>query len=119
MIREFWPELFEMGVICYFQTPIVRVFLKKEVLNFFSEHEFRDWCAKNDGKVTYKSKYYKGLGTSKSEDFQGYLDNINAHLIAITCDGVDDINALDLAFNHARADDRKSWLALRDVEMSE
>lgn len=116
MIREYWPEMFEMGLIHRFQTPLVKVFLKKETLNFYTEIDFKVWKEKNDGKVTYKSKYYKGLGTSTKKEFEEYFSNVEKHLLPLTFEDADDFDALDLAFNHARADDRKNWLSLRTGE---
>lgn len=113
MIREYWPELFKLGLIYRFQTPLVKVFLKKETLNFYSEAEFFSWREKNDGKISYKSKFYKGLGTSTKKEFKEYFDDIDRHLIPITYEDEGDFESLDLAFNHARADDRKNWLSLR------
>jgi len=43
-ILRFWPELFKRGFVHRLQTPIIRVYLTKEVLNFYSEKEFDEWC---------------------------------------------------------------------------
>lgn len=44
-------------------TPIVRVFNQKGDILFYDENKFKDF-AKNQTK-SFKSKYYKGLGTTK------------------------------------------------------
>lgn len=116
MIHEYWPEMFEMGLIYRFQTPIVKAFLKKETLNFFSEQVFEEWRKENEGKVSFTSKRYKGLGTNTPKEFREYFQHIENHLIPITYENEEDFEVLDLAFNHARADDRKNWLSLRAGE---
>lgn len=116
MIREFWPELFKLGLIYRFRTPIVKVHLKKEVLNFYNEEEFTAWEKKNDGKLSFRKRYLKGLGTSSKAEFKEYFDDMENHLIPLTFENDSDFEALDLAFNHARADDRKNWLLLRTGE---
>jgi DNA topoisomerase-2 len=108
----FWPELFELGFIHILRTPVVKVVLKnKEVIEFFTEREFKDWVKKDGQKAKgWSHRYYKGLGTTKTNDFIPYMENLNQYLFQITMDGQDDKQALDLAFNGERADDRKAWL---------
>jgi len=114
MIYRFWPELFRMGVIYAFRTPIVRVFLdKKKITNFYTENDFKAWATKNvDTK--YKMKYYKGLATSTATDFKSYLEDMDTHLVPYTVEDETDVAAIDLAFSKEKgaADKRKAWLAL-------
>ena len=108
----FWPELFQLGFVHILRTPVVKVVLKnKEVLEFFTEREFKDWAKKDGQKVKgWSHRYFKGLGTTKTDAFIPYMENLNQYLFQITMDGDDDKQALDLAFNGERADDRKAWL---------
>jgi DNA topoisomerase-2 len=108
----FWPELFELGFVHILRTPVVKVSLKnKEVLEFFTEREFKDWVKKDGQKAKgWTHRYFKGLGTTKTDAFIPYMENLNQYLFQITMDGQDDKQALDLAFNGERADDRKVWL---------
>jgi DNA topoisomerase-2 len=108
----FWPELFRMGFVHILRTPVVKVVLKnKEVLEFFTEREFKDWVKKEGSKTKgWNHRYYKGLGTTKTNDFTPYMENLNKYLFQITMEGDEDKQALDLAFNGERADDRKAWL---------
>ena len=115
MIYRFWPELFKMGVIYAFRTPIVRVFMEKpkKVTNFYTENDFKAWALKNtDAK--YKMKYYKGLATSTAVDFKSYLEDMDTHLVPYTVEDETDVAAIDLAFSKEKgaADKRKVWLAL-------
>jgi DNA topoisomerase-2 len=114
MLHRFWPELFKLGVIYRFKTPIIRVFLdKKKTINFFTENEFLAWKEKNPN-LKYKSKWYKGLATSTPTDFKSYLEKMDDHLIPYTIDDSTDSGAINLAFSKDKgaADKRKEWLAL-------
>ena len=111
--NQFWPELFELGVLYRFVTPIVTVKVAGKPEKAFNRlSEYHKWVEENKG-VKYTSIYYKGLGTSTSKQFKKYLDNIDKHLIPFEVNNVKDLDYIDLAFNKSRADDRKKWL---DIE---
>lgn len=109
---HFWPELFELGVVHIFRTPLVKVFHKgKTIQQFFTEREFRDWEAKDGQKLKgWTKKYYKGLGTSSTKEFVEYFENMEQYLFRLDMKSQEDKDAIDLAFNGQRADDRKDWL---------
>jgi len=114
MFKTFWPEVLSMGMVYYFRTPAVKVFLpKNKVLEFFNEHEFKEWQSENDGKVKYTSKYYKGLATSNTKEFKEYLTNLDHYLIPVTVEDDSDFERLDMVFGRGRADERKEWLDLK------
>ena len=56
-------------------------------------------------------KYYKGLGTSTTKEAKEYFENLKT-LEYKWEDGSSD--AMDLAFNKHKADDRKDWLRQYD-----
>lgn len=110
----FWPELFELGVIHYFKTPLIKIWTegkKKEEHWFYTEAEYVEWQEKNEN-VKHKMRWYKGLGTSTAKEFGEYLQNMDKHLVQLTVEDMKDGDAVDLAFNKNRADDRKEWVAL-------
>lgn len=112
LFNYFWPELFEYGVINIFRTPLVKVTLKnKKVLDFNTMREFEHW-AETEGKnlTGWSQKFYKGLGTSSTKDFTEYLSNLDNHMFRIDINDEADKDAINLAFNGDRADDRKVWL---------
>ena len=110
LFEHFWPELFDLGVIHIFRTPLLKVNLKgKKVLEFFTEREFKDWQDSTKEK-NWSFKYYKGLGTSSASEFRNYFENMENYLFQFTLNEKDDRDAIDLAFNHERANDRKEWL---------
>ena len=108
----FWPELFDLGFVHILRTPVVKVFQKnKEVIEFFTEREFKEWVKTTGEKQKgWTHRYFKGLGTTKTNDFIPYMENLDDYLFQITRDSKEDQDAIDLAFNGDRADDRKVWL---------
>ncbi len=110
--NQFWPELFELGVLYRFITPIVKVKIGKKEKWFFTLPEFYKWRDENTN-IKYTSKYYKGLGTNTPKEFRKYVENIDKHLIPFELKNKEDLDFIDLAFNKHRADDRKVWL---DIE---
>lgn len=112
MIDHFWPELFEMGFVHILRTPVVIVTLKdKSELEFFTERDFQIWKSKDGEKLkNWNSKYYKGLSTWKTSQFAKFLTHPEKYLFKVSMDDKLDKDAIDLAFNGQRADDRKVWL---------
>ncbi|CAH7676316.1 DNA topoisomerase II [Phakopsora pachyrhizi] len=107
----FFPSLLEMpGFLVEFITPIVKVTRKKEELSFFTLPEFEKWKEENDGGREWKSKYYKGLGTSDAKDAKKYFSKMSSHRIKFAPTQADDRSLIDMAFNKKKADDRKEWL---------
>lgn len=112
LFYTFWPELFDLGVISFFKTPLVKIWIegkKKEEKWFYNEDEYTEWL-KDNGDVKHKMKWYKGLGTSSAAEFSEYLNKMVDHLITLSIKDISDSDAIDLAFSRERADDRKEWL---------
>ena len=164
-----WPSLLErQNFITSLSTPIVKAFKGKHVKIFYNLAEYDDWKESDDAKG-YKTKYYKGLGTSTSDEAKDYFVDIEDKLINYFWQNVNqelnkeelnedesnedesnedklneeelnedelnkdelnkkelnkdklnkgkihpDNNAITLAFEKHRADDRKKWLMLYD-----
>ena len=86
------------------QTPIVRVFNKGSDILFYDENKFKEFV-KNQTKP-FKSKYYKGLGTTKTEDVP---DTFGEKMVEY----IEDINtntSINKVFHKKFSDDRKRWL---------
>jgi len=94
------------------QTPIVRVFRKEGDLLFYDENKFKEFSKNQTSKI--KCKYYKGLGTTKSEDVK---DTFGEKMV----DYINDDNC-DTSFNkvfHVKfSDQRKEWLEKYDPKGS-
>jgi len=89
-------------------TPLLKAVKGTTTLCFYSESEYEAWKLVNDTKG-WKTKYYKGLGTSTAEEAREYFRTMNT----IKYDWEEKLTdgAIDLAFNKKRADDRKLWLS--------
>jgi len=120
VIDHFWPELFDMGFVHILRTPVILVTLKdKTELEFFTEREFREWEASAGAKLKWSMKYYKGLSSWKTPQFAAFLENLDKYLFKVTMEDEEDKQAIDLAFNSSRADDRKSWLETPAADFEE
>ena len=109
-----WNSLLKAGFLCTLKTPLLKAFKGGEVLSFYSDAEFATW------KTTatplkplsgWKIKYYKGLGTSTPAEAREWFQQL--HEISYEWDRDTD-DAMHLAFNKKRADDRKRWLSTYD-----
>jgi len=104
----FHPGLLKRGFITCMITPIVKVTKGKQVKMFYSEPDYYKWKdAHNNGKG-WKAKYYKGLGTSNSKEAKEYFNSPRI----VSYDWTTDLSpeSIDLAFNKARSDNRKTWI---------
>jgi DNA topoisomerase-2 len=107
MFHELWHELIKVsGFLAYMATPIVKASKGKETINFYTQYEYEQW--KKTHKVGWKVKYYKGLGTSTRDEAKEYFQKLNIVPYSYTGDVSD--SCIDLAFNKAKANDRKDWL---------
>ncbi|KAJ2093517.1 DNA topoisomerase 2 [Coemansia sp. RSA 986] len=115
MFDSMYPGLLEVnGFLQQFITPVVRVTNSrtKERINFYTESEFKQWYdAQPNSAKGWVPKYYKGLGTSKESDALEYFSKLDFHRKTFETAQVDDRKLLDMAFNKAKADARKEWLA--------
>lgn len=108
MFHSLFPSLMkrESPFIVSMKTPIARVFRNKETdLLFYDERRFNDWLSKQTGKVNVK--YYKGLGTTKTEDVP---DTFGLKMVEYVLDESTN-TSMNKAFHKNNADDRKLWLA--------
>lgn len=112
MFDHFWPELFELGFVHILRTPVIVVTLKdKSTLEFFTERDYKAWEANEGAKLRgWTMKYYKGLSTWSTKQFSEFLSNLDKYLYRVDMVDSSDKEAIDLAFNSQRADDRKVWL---------
>ena len=106
---KFWPELFKLGAIYRMVTPLYMVKESRgsKEHEFFTVEEYEDWNRKG---IKHTSKYFKGLGTFKTESFEKFLTNIDKYLIKINPLDDEDLKKLALAFSEGQEDNRKVWL---------
>lgn len=107
-----WKSLTQIpGFISFMNTPILRATKGKQTLSFYNNGEYEAW-KHNEGAATntWKIKYFKGLGTSKAEEFKEYFQNRKIVDFVYEDENGKSDNNIDMVFNGERANDRKTWL---------
>lgn len=98
-----------------FITPIIKVW-KGDPKNptksrsFFTMPEYEAWKEEHRDERGWDHKYYKGLGTSSTEDAQIYFRDLDRHLKEFHTMQDDEAALIELAFSKKKADERKEWL---------
>jgi len=118
-IHNFWPSLIKRNnFLKEFITPIVKVTKNDNSKSFYFNtlKEYRDWYEDNKNGAGWKIKYYKGLGTSTSNEAKEYFKNINKNKISFSYIDKNDDEAIELAFSKAKIESRKEWLSKLDFE---
>eukprot|EP00451_Oxyrrhis_marina_P028882 CAMPEP_0204363316 /NCGR_PEP_ID=MMETSP0469-20131031/40281_1 /ASSEMBLY_ACC=CAM_ASM_000384 /TAXON_ID=2969 /ORGANISM="Oxyrrhis marina" /LENGTH=1309 /DNA_ID=CAMNT_0051352055 /DNA_START=28 /DNA_END=3957 /DNA_ORIENTATION=- len=111
MFHYWWPSLIKMdGFLKEFVTPIVKVTKGARVHTFFTLNEYYKWKEQNNDGKGWQVKYYKGLGTSTTNEAKEYFSNLEQHELEFEWTGEECGQSIDLAFNKKRADDRKEWI---------
>ena len=131
-IHSQWPSLIKRpNFITSLATPIVKASKGSDVLSFYNLTEYDKWLESNEAHKNWKIKYYKGLGTSTAIEAREYFIDIENKLInykwlikkdeeeddeaeasnfTLPYKANDDEDAILLAFEKTRVDDRKVWL---------
>jgi DNA topoisomerase-2 len=128
----FWPSLLKIdGFITCLSTPIVKATKGKDAKIFYNLTDYTQW-KETPASNNYHIKYYKGLGTSTREEGKEYFTDLENKLInylwrPIINDqqGGEEVDsdtpligeidhpchqAIMLAFDKKKADERKQWL---------
>jgi DNA topoisomerase-2 len=136
-IHSQWPSLIKRpNFITSLATPIVKASKGSDVFSFYNLTEYDKWLESNEAHKNWKIKYYKGLGTSTAIEAREYFIDIENKLInykwlikkeeeeddddeaedpeasnfILPYKANDDEDAILLAFEKTRVDDRKVWL---------
>ena len=116
LLDYYFPSLLKLdNFVKVLVTPVVKVTKQKEIKSFFSLTDFENWKMSQKDFNTWKIKYYKGLGTSTSDEAKEYFGNLDKHLIKFNWDNKAD-KSIILAFSKKQVDNRKKWLAEYDRE---
>ncbi|KAJ3222418.1 DNA topoisomerase 2 [Clydaea vesicula] len=115
LLDHFWPSLLKVpNFLLEFITPIVKVTKKNQERTFFTIPEYEEWKSNNMDAKGWHVKYYKGLGTSSTQDAKKYFSNLHTHMKEFRTCSENDRNLINMAFNKKKADERKEWL--RNIE---
>lgn len=109
-IHYFWPSLLRLPFLEEFITPIVKARKGTSVLSFFSLPEFEEWKKETNNWHTWRIKYYKGLGTSDSNEAKEYFSDMERHRIKFNYKGTEDDSNICMAFAKKEVEKRKEWL---------
>ncbi|EQL29951.1 DNA topoisomerase II [Blastomyces dermatitidis ATCC 26199] len=98
-----------------FITPIVKVWKgdpKNPTISksFFTMQEYETWLEIHGHDKRWEKKYYKGLGTSTTDDAEIYFRDLDRHLKQFHVMRDHEAELIDLAFSKKKADERKEWL---------
>lgn len=99
-----------------FITPIVKVWkgnnpkTAEGTRSFFTMPQYEAWKERHKGERNWHHKYYKGLGTSTTQDAQVYFRNLDDHLKEFDPMKTEEAELFDLAFSKKKTDARKEWL---------
>lgn len=111
-----YPSLLQIpGFLVEFITPIVKVYKgdpkrPKQSQSFFTMPEYELWKEQHKEERGWEHKYYKGLGTSTTEDAQMYFQDLDKHLKEFHTMEENEPGLIELAFSKKKADERKEWL---------
>ncbi|CAJ0901869.1 11930_t:CDS:2, partial [Entrophospora sp. SA101] len=111
LFDHFYPSLLKNpDFLCEFITPIVKCKRNKEVISFFTIPEYQKWKSHNDDGKGWEIKYYKGLGTSTSNEAKEYFKNLGKHVKLFKPMDNEDHQLVEMAFAKKNADERKNWI---------
>jgi len=112
LFQSLWPTLYKMpGFLTSMMTPIVRAThaANSETKLFYNLPDFEKWRDAHGSALRgWKIRYLKGLGSSSENEAKEYFKHMKK--ITYVYSGKPSDEAIDLAFNKKRADDRKDWL---------
>ena len=107
-IHTFWPSLMQQDFITAMVTPIVKARKGNQIKSFYSLPEYELWT-KSVNVNSWKMKYYKGLGTSTSNEAKEYFKEMGKNIVKYK--GTSNTDAsMELAFKKENADMRKNWI---------
>lgn len=106
-----WASLTRIpGFLSFMNTPILRAKKGNQTHQFYNEGEYNSWKENtiHNNLTGWTIKYFKGLGTSTSNEFKEYF--ANKKIVDFVYNGTTSDDMIDKVFNKKRADDRKGWL---------
>ncbi|KAK3059557.1 DNA topoisomerase 2, partial [Coniosporium uncinatum] len=105
-----FPSLLKIkNFLNVFITPIVKVWKgdpkhPKHAQSFFTMPEYEAWKKEPGHQKGWDHKYYKGLGTSSTEDAEVYFRDLDRHLKEFEPMKPEEAELIDMAFNKKKAD---------------
>ena len=107
-----WPELLKLDYVNCMVTPIIKATKGKMIKEFYTLTDYHGWKTKVNNNL-WKIKYYKGLGTSNSNEAKEYFRTLKINQYKFN-EKTDE--SMVLAFKKTEADQRKEWLKTYNEE---
>lgn len=110
-IHTFWSSLLQNipDFLVSMRTPIIKASLRQSVKEFYTQIDFERWYKNTPMVKQWKIKYYKGLGTSTSNEAKEYFKQLERNVVKYTYDKTDNSSVV-LAFQKNKSDERKTWI---------
>lgn len=111
-----FPSLLKIpNFLVEFITPIVKVYKgdsrrPTKSRAFYTMPEYLAWKEAHKDERGWEHKYYKGLGTSSTEESQEYFNDLDKHHKDFDVMKDEEAELIELAFSKKKADERKEWL---------
>ena len=111
-----FPSLLKLPeFLVEFITPIIKVWKgdpkhPSQSRGFFTMPEYHAWQEAHKADKGWEHKYFKGLGTSSTEDAQEYFNDLDKHHKEFNPMKEEEAGLIELAFSKKKADERKEWL---------
>jgi DNA topoisomerase-2 len=108
MFHHEWPELLQQTYVKSMLTPIIKVFKGKQEQAFYTIQDYEHWAEETPDASRWRTKYYKGLGTSSPAEARQYFRDMN--LLEYLYEQERDNDKVLLAFAKEKVKSRKAWL---------
>ena len=103
-----FPSLLACGFVMFYRSPTIRVTKNKTTLKFFTKHQYDCWRGTTADFQTWTHQYFKGMGTSESEDVK---DDMKQPRVVKCFYDSEAPAAIKLAFDGKLANTRKEWIS--------
>jgi DNA topoisomerase-2 len=107
-IHSLFPSLLPLGFVQVVRTPIVKLTIRGNITPIYDQIVYEEVYKKYRQKnIKFSAQYYKGLGTYSPDEIKEYTTH-PVYAQVMSDEGCDE--AINLAFNDKRSNDRKTWL---------
>lgn len=117
LINYYWPELMRAipDYVSIFSTPLIKVRNQGKLTSFYCIADYQKWLKDQDPATikNMKVKYYKGLGTSTTDEGREYFKEMDNNIRSIEAtDPVADAELMDKTFGAGDQNIlwRKNWV---------
>jgi len=69
-LGKYWPELFEQGIICKVETPLMVAKRGNKTLEFYTEEDYKEWEVKEKSLSKWNIEYKKGLAALEDTEYK-------------------------------------------------